>query len=249
VKISVPFFFFRERQRDSSLGNALEWAQLIGGLISLPDFSRHGSPIIVLDESGRYCGPELFASMTAQGVNKNVLDRLAVGSTIAVHSAPALSGADMDPVCGSVGGNYRGHGPRGSRAAEVGNRVGRFHSRSSHDVVVSIRTERSVTCKLEKGEMRDRKKPQGKIPTCHCTKPQRRSILHLGCKADQSSQTGGHSCEFGNLSYRLEQCFASGVHATGCIQSTPQRRSQRSRFGMQDQRRFKYSVRISKTMG
>jgi len=40
--------------------------------------------------------------MTAQGVNKNVLDSLAVGSMIAVHSAPALSGAEVDPVCRAV---------------------------------------------------------------------------------------------------------------------------------------------------
>lgn len=53
---------------------------------------------MVLDESGRYCGPELFASMTAQGVNKNVLDGLAVGGVIVIHSSPALSGAEVDPV-------------------------------------------------------------------------------------------------------------------------------------------------------
>ena len=75
MKISVPFFFFRESQRDSSLGNG----------------------------NVRYCGPELFASMTAQGVNKNVLDSLAVGGMIAVHSAPAVSGAEVQRSTGAKG--------------------------------------------------------------------------------------------------------------------------------------------------
>jgi hypothetical protein len=56
----------------------------------------------VLDENGRYYGAELFASMTAQGVNKNVLDGLAVGGMIAIHSAPALSGAEVNPVAGFI---------------------------------------------------------------------------------------------------------------------------------------------------
>jgi len=33
--------------------------------------------------------------MTAQGVNKNVLDGLAVGGMIAIHAAAALSGAEV----------------------------------------------------------------------------------------------------------------------------------------------------------
>ena len=45
---------------------------------------------------------ELFASMTAQGVNKDVLDGLAVRGMIAVHSASALGGPEVNPVAGFI---------------------------------------------------------------------------------------------------------------------------------------------------
>jgi len=41
--------------------------------------------------------------MTAQGVNKYVLDGLAVSGVLAVHAASALSGAEMDPICRPIG--------------------------------------------------------------------------------------------------------------------------------------------------
>jgi len=40
--------------------------------------------------------------MTAQGVNKNVLDGLVVDGMIAIHSAAALRGAEVNPVPGSI---------------------------------------------------------------------------------------------------------------------------------------------------
>ena len=40
--------------------------------------------------------------MTAQGVNKNVLDGLAVRGMIAVHSAAALGGPEVNPVAGFI---------------------------------------------------------------------------------------------------------------------------------------------------
>lgn len=45
--------------------------------------------------------------MTAQRVDKDVFDGLSVSGMLAIHSAAALSGAEMDPVPGSIAGSAK----------------------------------------------------------------------------------------------------------------------------------------------